>query len=85
MSLIDQMVSSQPGLIPQVTGYLTHTILWAANLFVNHYFDYYYVHIIRGTSAEETIWSKDAYKRLPTTQGSRFCAYRAENGRFAEP
>ena len=36
---IDQMVSAQPGIIPQVTGDLTHARLWAATLFVDHYSD----------------------------------------------
>ena len=57
-TLIDQMVSSQPGIIPQVTGDLTYARFWSDTVFFYHYFDYYYAHLIRGTSAEETLQSK---------------------------
>ena len=40
MTSIDQMVSDQPGLIPQVTGDLTHTRLWEATVIVYHYSKY---------------------------------------------
>ena len=33
----DQLVSGQPGLIPQIGGYLTAAIIWAANVFVDHF------------------------------------------------
>ena len=58
------MFSNQPGLIPQVNGDLTHARLWAATVFVNHYYDYCYDQITRGTSSEETLWAKEAYERL---------------------
>ena len=40
MASIDQMLSSQPGITPQVTGDITHLRLWAATIFVDHYSDY---------------------------------------------
>ena len=40
---------------------------------------------MRGTSSEETIYTKEAYKRLAATHGDRVCAYRADNGRFTDP
>ena len=39
---------------------------------------------MRGTSAEETLRSKEAYERLSSNHGARVCAYMAHNGRFAE-
>ena len=64
MTSIEQMVSDQPGLKPQVTGALTHVRLWAATIFTDKNCDYRYAHLMRGTSAGETIWSKEAYGRL---------------------
>ena len=52
MTSIYQMISAQPGLIPQVTGDLTHTIILAASVFVDHYYRYCYAYLIRGTSSE---------------------------------
>jgi hypothetical protein len=31
------MISSQPGLIPQMAGLLTNLRIWAALIFVDHY------------------------------------------------
>ena len=73
MTSIDQMVSFQQGLIPQVTGYLTHAIFWEATVFVDHYYNYCSTHFMRGTSAEETLQFKETYERLSATHGSRVC------------
>ena len=37
MNSINQMVSAQSGLIPQVTGDLNHAIFWEATILVYHY------------------------------------------------
>ena len=70
MTSIDYMVSAQPGLIPQVTGALTHGRLWAAAVFVYHYSVYCYTQLMRGASAEENLQSKEAYELLSETQRS---------------
>ena len=43
---VDQIVSAQPGLIPQMSGFLTSKILWGATTFVDHVSDYVYVHLM---------------------------------------
>ena len=78
------MVSDQPDPIPQVTGDLTHARLWAATLFVDNYSKYWYAHLMRGTSGEETHRVKGYYKRLAATHGARVCVYKAESGKFSE-
>ena len=40
MKLIDQIVSDQPGLIPQVSGDLNQARFWPATAFFEHYYDY---------------------------------------------
>ena len=40
----NQLVSGQPGLIPQIGGHLTAAIIWSANVFVDHFSDLVYVH-----------------------------------------
>ena len=60
MTSIDQMVSSQPGPIPKLTGSITQVRFWAATVFVYQYSDYCYAHLMRGTSVEETREAKEA-------------------------
>ena len=82
MKLIDQMVSSQPGLITQVTWDITHARFWSATIFLDHCYEYCYAHLMRRTSYEETLQAKEAYECLAATHGSSVCAYRDYNGRF---
>ena len=58
MTSIDHMVSSQPVIIPQVIGYLIHSRFWAANIFLGHYSDYFYAHLMIRTSSKETLQAK---------------------------
>jgi hypothetical protein len=44
---INHMVSAQPGLIPQMAGFLTNLRIWAASFLVDHYLDYVYVALIQ--------------------------------------
>ena len=54
MTSIDQMVSSQQGIIPQVTGDITNAKFWAGTVFLDRYSDYCYTHLMMGASDEET-------------------------------
>ena len=49
---IDQIVSAQPGLIPQMSGFLTNTRLWGATVFVDHVSDYVYVALMCALSQD---------------------------------
>ena len=40
---------------------------------------------MRVTSTEETLQSKEAYKRLTDTHKYRLCTLREDNGRFSDP
>ena len=71
MTSIDQMVFYPPGLIPQSTRAITHTRFWAATIFMDHYSGYFYAHLMRGTSDEETLRTKEAYERLAATHMDR--------------
>jgi hypothetical protein len=50
---IDHMISAQPGLIPQMAGFLTNLRIWAASIFVDHYSDYVYVALLRNLTLDE--------------------------------
>ena len=79
---INQMISDQPGIIPQVTGVIIHSRLWAATVFVDHYYDYLHDHIMRGTSAEDTLQIKEAYGYPVAIHSTRFWYHRSGNGIF---
>lgn len=80
----DQMISPFGGLIPQIKGKLMRAKFYAATIFVDHFTDYTYVHLMRDTTAETTLEAKNAYEHLLSTFGHRVMAYHADNGRFAE-
>ena len=68
---IDQIVSAQPGLIPQMSGFLTSERYFGATTIVDHVTDYVYVHLMRNLTLEETIKAKRAWGK----DSSRCWAY----------
>ena len=81
---MDQLVSAQPGLISQMSGYLTNLRIWGATIFVDHVSDYVYVALMRNLTLEETLLAKTAFERHAQDGGVRIREYRADNGRFAD-
>ena len=53
--LVDQIVSAQPRLIPQMSGFLTSYRLWGCTTFVDHVSEYVYVNLMRDLSLSETL------------------------------
>ena len=81
---VDQIISSQPGLIPQMSGYLTSERLWGCTTFVDHVSNYVYVHLMRNFTLEETLLAKAAFEKLLAKAGRTVKHYHADNGRFAD-
>ena len=82
---VDQLISSQPGLIPQSSGNLLRDRINAATVFVDHFSNYVYVHLMRSVTGEETLEAKQAYEAHAGSFGVHIKRYRADNGRFADP
>ena len=80
----DQMISPYGGMIPQMKGRLTKAKYYTTTVFVDHFTDYTYVHLMRDTTAKSTIEAKHAYESLMMSHGHRVMAYHADNGRYAE-
>ena len=59
---MDHLVSAQPGLIPQMSGFLTNLRITGATVFVDHFSDHVYVYLMKDLSLEETILAKAAYE-----------------------
>jgi hypothetical protein len=81
---VDQIESTTPGLIGQMKGYLTTKRYRCATVFVDHFSSLSYLHIQKGTGAEETLQGKRQFEACYATHGVRVQHCHADNGRFAE-
>ena len=81
---MDQIVSAQPGLIPQISGFLTNQRLWGATTFVHHVCDYEYVHLMRDLSPSQTLLAKSAMEKFMAQAGQTVKHYHADNFWFAD-
>jgi hypothetical protein len=81
---VDQIVSAQPGLIPQMSGKLTILRVNGATIFVDHHSDLVYAYLMRNLTLEETILAKRAFERFAASVGVVVHGYHADNGRFAD-
>jgi hypothetical protein len=81
---MDQMVSAQPGLVPQMSGSLTNLWIMGATIFVDHFSDHVYVYLMRDLTLTKTLLAKHAYEKHLASLGIDSKAYHADNGRFAD-
>ena len=81
---INQIVSAQPGVILQMSGFLTSKRLWGTTTFVDHVSDYVYVHLMRDLTINETLLSKGEMEKVITQAGRYVKNYHADNGEFAD-
>jgi hypothetical protein len=81
---VDQIISAQPGLIPQMAGALTSRRIWGCTNFVDHVSDFVYVHLMQDLTLDETLLSKVAFEKICDRAGRTVKHYQADNGRFAD-
>jgi hypothetical protein len=81
---MDQLVSVQPGLVPQMLGFLTNLRIWGATIFVDHFSDYVYAVLMRDLTLDETLLAKTAFEQHASEGGISISSYRADNGQFAD-
>ena len=81
---VDQIFSAQPGLLPQLSVFLTNQRLWGATTFFDHVSDYVYVHLMRDLSLTKTFPEKIALEKVMAQAGRTVKHYHADNGRFAD-
>ena len=53
---VDQSISAQPGLIPQMAGFLTSKQIWGCTTFVDHVSNYMYVHLMKDFTTIKHYW-----------------------------
>ncbi len=61
---VDQIISTQPGLIPQMAGFLTSKWIWGCTTFVNHVSNYIHVHLMKDFTIIETFLAKLEFEKL---------------------
>ena len=64
---VDQLISPTPGFVPTHRGRPTTQRYRGATVFVDHYSDYTYVHLMTEMNAEATVKAKQAFERISAT------------------
>ena len=72
---MDQIVSAQPGLIPQVSGTLTTARMKGATVFDDHVTQFIYAHLMKDHTQESTLEAKAAFEKLMATHGHKVRRY----------
>jgi hypothetical protein len=81
---VDQLESSIPGFIGQMTGKLTIQRIVASTVYVDHASDLSYVYHQTSMTSEETLKSKLAFEKFAASHGVNIKHYHADNGRFKD-
>jgi hypothetical protein len=81
---MDHLISTQPGIIPQISWRLTCLQINCATVIVDHYSDHIYVFLMRNLSLEETLLTKHVYECFLSSNGVTAKAYHPDNGQFAD-
>jgi Reverse transcriptase (RNA-dependent DNA polymerase) len=79
---VDQLVSPTPGLIAQMTGFLTTKRYKYATVYVDQFSRLGFIYLQKTASAEETIEGKKAFEAYARRHGVRIQNYHADNGIF---
>eukprot|EP00804_Cyclotella_cryptica_P006358 CCRYP_010171-RA/>CCRYP_010171-RA protein AED:0.34 eAED:0.25 QI:0/0/0/1/0/0/2/0/539 len=80
-----QIVSAQPGLVPQDKGQMTRARIWGCTVFVNYATSLVNVILMRDLGIDSTLAAKQEFENRCATKGIKIEQYHAENGQFADP
>ena len=81
---VDQLISAQPGLVPQEKGMMTRARIWAATVFVDYVTGYIHVGLMTDQSGDQTLQCKHDFEHKCATRVVDVKHYHADNGRFAK-
>ena len=79
---MDQLISPTAGFVPTHRGTPTTQRYIGATVFVDHYSDFTYVHLMTKLNAETTVEAKRAFERLAQSHGVTIRHYHSDNGLF---
>ena len=80
----DQIVSAQPGLVPQEKGQMNRSSIGGATVFVDYDSRWVKVHPMQDATGDSTLEAKNAFEQDCMTRNVVPKYYHADNGRFAE-
>jgi hypothetical protein len=81
---MDQLVSAQPGLIPQMASFLTNLCIWGATIFVDHFSDCIYMALMQDLTLDEFLLAKSSFEQLASKGGVTINSFHADIGCFAD-
>ncbi len=79
---VDQLVSPTPGLVAQMTGFLTTKCYRYATVYVDQFTRLGFIYLQKTASAEETVEEKRAFEAYSHRHGVKIENYHADNGIF---
>eukprot|EP00956_Cyclotella_meneghiniana_P031729 scaffold84308_cov35-Cyclotella_meneghiniana.AAC.1 len=82
---VDQIVSAQPGIVPQDKGQMTRARIWGVTVFVDYADGFVHCVLQTDLGTDTTLAAKHEFERICATRGVKIKHYHADNGRFAEP
>ncbi len=81
---MDQLISAQPGLVPQDKGNLTRARIWAATVFVNYFTEFVHMALMTDQTAESALKAKYQFEHLAGTRDIPIKHYHADNKIFTD-
>ena len=79
---MDQLISPTPGFVPTHRGTPTKQRYVGATVFVDHFSDFTYVHLMTEMNSEATVEAKKAFERLAKSYQISIKHYHGDNGLF---
>ena len=80
----DQIVSAQPGIVPQEKGQMNRARIWGATVFVDYASRWVKVHLMQDATGDSMLEAKNYFERDCITRNFLSKHYHADNGRFVE-
>ena len=76
----DQIVSAQPGLVPQEKGPMTRAHIWGATVCVDYATRWVKLYLMQDTQGDSTLEAKESFERDCMTRNFLPKYYHADNG-----
>jgi len=81
---VDQLESSTPGFMAQITGTITNKRIVGTTVYVDHASDLSCIYHHTAMTSEETVKGKEAFEQYAKSHGVHIKHYHADNGRFKD-
>lgn len=79
---INQLISPTPGFLPNHRGLPTTKSYVGATIFVDHFSDFTYIHLMTEMIAASTVASNEAFESISASHNVNIRHYNCDNGLF---